>query len=439
MLRALQRSAQRVVTPNIFVQKSFSVSTDKTDTGSAEKNGKEAANAVATTPAPIKSSVLPGAMSAAAVAMASFQFADVAGVALMSAQGITGGSPISGVPVAVIAGVALNNMLGPAMPASLKPGLQLCLTTVLRAGIVCVGAKLSFGDVALLGVAGLPVVVATITTGLIFVPWLARQLDLPPRLGLLTAAGSSICGVTAIVSLAPAIGATQRETAVAVANVVCFGLAGMLTYPYLAHALLPNSTAVGLFLGCSVHDTSQVVGAALTYSQLFSDPAVVKIAAVTKLTRNLFLAGVIPALTWVDARRGSLADAAALGAAPAAVGRPNLSWSTMFPAFVLGFVGMAAARSLGDAAFLPGGGIVDPTEWKAFAAFVGDDVSKVCLGTAMAALGLNTSFSVFKGVGPRPFMLGFAGAAVVASVGFAGALAVSTVAGSVRRDGEEVP
>jgi uncharacterized integral membrane protein (TIGR00698 family) len=371
-------------------------------------------------------------MSAAAVALASFKFADVAGVALMSAQGITGGSPISGVPVAVIAGLVLNNALGPAMPPTIKPGLQLCLTTVLRAGIVCVGAKLSFGDVALLGVSGLPVVVATISTGLIFVPWLARQLDLPARLGLLTAAGTSICGVTAIVSLAPAIGATQRETAVAVANVVCFGLAGMLTYPYVAHALLPNSTAAGLFLGCSIHDTSQVVGAALTYSQLFNDPAVVKIAAVTKLTRNLFLAGVIPALVWTHARSGSLADAATVGAAPAAVARPNLKWSAIFPTFVLGFVGMAAARSLGDAAFLPGGGLVDPMQWRSFAAFVGDDFSRVCLGTAMAALGLNTSFSVFKGVGPRPFMLGFAGAAVVASVGFAGAFAVSTL--SVRDD-----
>ena len=60
---------------------------------------------------------------------------------------------------------------------------------------------------------------------------------------------------------------------------------------------------MGLFLGTAVHDTSQVVGAALTYSQLFSDPAVVKVAAVTKLTRNLFLAAVIPGLVWAHARQ----------------------------------------------------------------------------------------------------------------------------------------
>ena len=95
--------------------------------------------------------------------------------------------------------------------------------------------------------------------------------------------GSSICGVTAIVSLAPAIGATDKETAIAVANVVAFGLFGMLTYPYLAHACLDSPGAVGLFLGTAVHDTSQVVGAALTYSQLYSDPAVVKVHAASLL------------------------------------------------------------------------------------------------------------------------------------------------------------
>ena len=83
------------------------------------------------------------------------------------------------------------------------------------------------------------------------------------------------------------------------ANVVAFGLFGMLVYPYLAHALLPGSAAIGLFLGTAVHDTSQVVGAALTYRQIYGDDVVLRVATVTKLTRNLFLAAVIPMLTWL--------------------------------------------------------------------------------------------------------------------------------------------
>src|SRR5690606_19358258 len=98
-----------------------------------------------------------------------------------------------------------------------------------------------------------PVVLTAITTGLIVVTWLNRKLGLPPRLGTLIAAGTSICGVTAIVSTAPAIDADEREVAYAVANIVAFGLFGMLVYPYLAHALLTHSESIGLFLGTAIH------------------------------------------------------------------------------------------------------------------------------------------------------------------------------------------
>ena len=210
---------------------------------------------------------------------------------------------------------------------------------MLRTGIVLVGIKLSLFEMLRLGLAGIPVVVAAIAAGLLFVPWLNRRLGLPPRLGSLVAAGTSICGVTAIVSTAPAIEADEREVAYAVANVVAFGLFGMLAYPYLAHALLGDSATIGLFLGTAIHDTSQVVGAALTYQQVFADDVVLRVATVTKLTRNLFLAAVVPYLAWQHARdRGS---AAAPGARPA-------SWSTYLPAFILGFVAMAILRSIGD-------------------------------------------------------------------------------------------
>jgi uncharacterized membrane protein YadS len=78
------------------------------------------------------------------------------------------------------------------------------------------------------------------------------------RLGKLLSAGTSICGVTAITALAPAIKATPKETAVAVANVVAFGTFGMLTYPYLLHTLLSSSEQIGMVLGVAIHDTSQV-------------------------------------------------------------------------------------------------------------------------------------------------------------------------------------
>jgi uncharacterized integral membrane protein (TIGR00698 family) len=357
----------------------------------------------------------PGLAAAALVMIAGFWLADLVGRAILSAQGLgAGSSPISGVPIAIVLGLLLRNLFR--LPAALTPGLKFCVTTVLRLGIVLVGIRLSAFDVARLGLAGLPVVLAAVATGLVFVTWFNRRLGLPPRLGTLIAAGTSICGVTAIVSTAPAIEADEREVAYAVANVVAFGLFGMLAYPYLAHLLLQRSETVGLFLGTAVHDTSQVVGAALTYRQMYADDVVLRVATVTKLTRNLCLAGVIPVLTWMHLRASRATGAR----------RTTISWKTLVPLFVLGFVGMAVVRTIGDATLQSSGeayGVWDTTAWARLTNQIGDFwASRVMLGTAMAAVGLNTSFAVFKGVGAKPFVVGLAGALAVGLAGMTMAL-----------------
>jgi len=352
----------------------------------------------------------PGVLAAFVVMLAGFWLADQIGHAILAAQGLTGSSPVSGVPVAIVLGLLLRNTLP--LPAALTPGLKFATTTILRAGIVLVGIRLSLFDVVKLGIAGLPVVLAAIGTGLVFVTWFNKKLGLPPRLGTLIAAGTSICGVTAIVSVAPAIEADEREVAYAVANVVAFGLFGMLVYPYLAHAVLGSSETIGLFLGTAVHDTSQVVGAALTYKQVYGDDVVLRVATVTKLTRNIFLAAVIPLLTWLHVR-----------AAPVEIGgvKKKTSWQALVPGFVIGFVLMAVIRTIGDATLASNGsayGIWNADAWKSLTTQLGDYwASRILLGTAMAAVGLNTSFKVFKGVGLKPFAVGFAGAVVVGAVG----------------------
>ena len=353
---------------------------------------------------------LPGVAAALVVMLAGFWLADQIGHAILAAQGLTGSSPVSGVPVAIVLGLLLRNTLP--LPATLTPGLKFATTTILRAGIVLVGIRLSLFDVLKLGIAGLPVVLAAIATGLWFVTWFNKKLGLPPRLGTLIAAGTSICGVTAIVSVAPAIEADEREVAYAVANVVAFGLFGMLFYPYLAHAVLGSSETIGLFLGTAVHDTSQVVGAALTYKQVYGDDVVLRVATVTKLTRNIFLAAVIPFLTWQHLR----STQSAIGAA-----RKKLSWQSLVPGFVVGFLAMAVMRSIGDATLGSRGaafGVWDAAAWASITKQLGDYwASQILLGTAMAAVGLNTNFAVFKGVGLKPFAVGMAGALAVGSVG----------------------
>jgi uncharacterized integral membrane protein (TIGR00698 family) len=352
--------------------------------------------------------LLPGVISAVLVMLAGFWLADLIGQQILAAQGLTGSSPLSGVPVAIVLGLLLRNTLP--LPASINPGLKFATTTILRAGIVLVGIRLSLFDVLKLGIAGLPVVLAAIATGLVFVTWFNKKLGLPPRLGTLIAAGTSICGVTAIVSTAPAIDADEREVAYAVANVVAFGLFGMLAYPYLAHAVLGSSETIGLFLGTAVHDTSQVVGAALTYKQVYDDDIVLRVATVTKLTRNIFLAAVIPLLTWMHVRSQRLGSGS-IGAVS----------TSLVPGFVIGFLAMAVVRSIGDWTLTSNGaafGVWSAAQWTSITKSLGDYwASQILLGTAMAAVGLNTNFAVFKGVGLKPFAVGMAGALVVGAVG----------------------
>lgn len=395
----------------------------------------------------------PGVIAAAAVMQAGFFVADYLGQGLLSAQGITtaASSPISGIPVSILLGMALNNAF--TLPESLRPGLKACTTTALRAGIVCVGLKLSAVDVMTLGAAGVPAVVASIGAGLGFITWFSRRMGLPTRMGYLIAAGSSICGVTAITALAPAINANQKEVAFAVANVVAFGTLGMLTYPYLAHAFLPYSEQIGMFLGLAVHDTSQVIGAALTYKEVFGDELVLKVAAVTKLTRNLFLAGVIPGLAWMSARDAVAAVGGASGGGDSSEGAQNGGGSgsgsgsekrgfsfddfkKYVPMFVVGFIAMAGVRTLGDTTLAgsadddgAGGkafGMWDQKQWKDLTALVGNNIGgHYLLGTAMAAVGLNTSAAVLRGVGPRPFIVGLAGSLVVGATGLSACVLLS--------------
>ena len=233
-------------------------------------------------------SALPGLGLAYGVAQGGFAVADH----ISARSGVT----VSGVPCAIVLGAALNNAPF-SIPGVFRPGIKLASSAVLKLGIVCVGAKLSVPEVLSAGALSVPVAFASVGAGLVVIPKLAAVAGLTPRLGSLLAAGTSICGVTAVSALAPAISATQAEVSVAVANVVVWGTLGMLALPHLARAAFGDvSEAAGAWLGVGVHDTAQVFGAGLTYQQRYGDERAFQVAAVTKLTRNALLAAAVPAL-----------------------------------------------------------------------------------------------------------------------------------------------
>jgi uncharacterized integral membrane protein (TIGR00698 family) len=361
--------------------------------------------------------ILPGLALAAAVMLASGEVARRLGAVFLRLEGVDPAgraSPISGISMAILLGLLVANTIGTARV--FRPGLAFAVRWMLRLGIILVGIRLSFFDVIRLGAWGIPVVAVIVAVALVAATGLARLLGVSNNLGTLAAASTAICGVTAALSIGPVIEAEEREVAYTVANVTLFGLVAMLSYPYLAHGLFAaRPGAAGLFLGTGIHDTSQVMGAALSYKELFRDEAAFRVATVTKLTRNVFLVAVVPLLAYAHVRRTGHAGG-------------RVRFAKLFPLFILGFLAMAIARSIGDANLTAGGlawGVWDGAAWKQLANTLGETCGSAALGTAMAGVGLSTDLRAFRKMGMKPFYVGALSAVLVGAL----ALALASVVG----------
>ena len=171
----------------------------------------------------------------------------------------------------------------------------------------------------------------------------------------------------------------------------------MLVYPYFAEWYFDNNAIeAGLFLGTSIHETSQVAAAGLIYDQQFSNPETLDVATVTKLIRNTFLVILIPLFAYLY-NRGEFKD-------------QKYSILSIFPYFVLGFIGMIILRNLGDQFFsLENNNIYI---WSKFIEYL-KVLTTVFLTMAMAAVGISINLSELKSMGYKPFIVGLIAATTV--------------------------
>ena len=161
----------------------------------------------------------------------------------------------------------------------------------------------------------------------------------------------------------------------------------MLLYPYFANFYFEgNSLFAGLFLGTAIHETSQVAAAGLIYEQQFNSPETLNIATVTKLIRNTFLIVMIPLFAFLY-NRGQTKER-------------GYSFLSIFPYFVLGFVGMIILRNVGDEV------LSNNNNWIDFINTIKTS-SKIFLTMAMAAIGLSTNLKDIRNMGYKPFIIGF--------------------------------
>jgi uncharacterized integral membrane protein (TIGR00698 family) len=304
-------------------------------------------------------------------------------------------SPISTVLIAILLGILMGNAFTP------RPGMMIGLDFtqqyILKLGIIFLGIRLSFADLIKFGSIAIPLVIFCIVGVLILIKLLIKKVPISSKMSYLIAIGTSVCGATAIVATAPVINAKKTEVAYAIANITLFGVIAMLVYPYFAEWYFDNnSIEAGLFLGTSIHETSQVAAAGLIYDQQFNNPETLDVATVTKLIRNTFLVILIPLFAFLY-NRGEIRD-------------QKYSILNIFPYFVLGFIGMIIVRNLGDQFFS-----IENNNfyiWSKFIEYL-KILATVFLTMAMAAVGISINLSELKSMGYKPFIVGLIAAITV--------------------------
>ena len=296
-------------------------------------------------------------------------------------------SPISTAMIAILIGIFFGNFFQ--IRKSFQVGLDFTREYILKLGIICLGIQLKPFEFLDFGKIAIPLIIICMISVLIVIKLIVKKLKIPTRMAYLISIGSTVCGTTAIMATAPVIKANKNEVSYAIANITLFGILSMLLYPYFANIYFEgNSLFAGLFLGTSIHETSQVAAAGLIYDQQFNSPETLNIATVTKLIRNTFLIIMIPLFAFLY-NRGQRKE-------------KRYSILNIFPYFVLGFIGMIILRNIGDHIFE----VYSTNYWKEAINFIVVS-SKIFLTMAMAAIGLSTNLKDISAMGYKPFVVGF--------------------------------
>ena len=300
---------------------------------------------------------------------------------------VTGFLPsiVAEVSVALLLGIVVASAAGPRL-RPFEPGLRFVSQRVLRLGIILLGARLSLAEIAQIGLPATGLIVVTMAISFAIVLLASRVVRVDGRLAVLIAVGSAVCGNTAIVATAPVIGARAREVAYAVATITLFGTLAVFLYPAIGRAIALPQPQFGLWAGVAVHDTSQVIATSSTYGSGALD-----VATVVKLIRNALMAPLLLVIAAVWAACAEDAEDAG------DLARRGIRRA--LPLFVLGFLALAALRTLGVI------GLDLATTL--------DLVARTLILVALAAVGMSIHLGELRETSWRPLAIGFAVALVV--------------------------
>ena len=283
---------------------------------------------------------------------------------------------------AIVIGLILGNSLK--IPAIFQSGIE-TYEFWLKVGIVLLGSRFLVGDIWKLGGISLLLVFVEIGGSLLLMTALGHAFGLRPKLINLLAIGSAVCGVSAIIAAKGAIEADDEDASFSISAILALGAISLLTFPLIGHLIHLSDHAYGVWAGLAVDNTAEATAA----GALFSDTAG-KIAVLTKTCRNALIGFVVLGYAIYWARKGQAAG----------VGNKAAFLWTKFPKFVLGFLAISIAVSLG--AF-------DAGQIKSLA-----NLSRWAFLLTFAGVGLRTNFRQLARQGLKPFAVGVLGEILIA-------------------------
>lgn len=331
---------------------------------------------------PFSLRLLPGLVLSAVLAWVAIR---LGGVGWLQEHGM------SALTVAIVLGILLGNTVYRYVADNSGAGVTFSKQTLLRAGVVLYGLRLTLHDIGQVGVTG--VVIDALLLGSTFA--LAHLLGtrffgLDRTTAMLIGAGNAICGAAAVMATEPLLRAKAEQVTVAISTVVVFGTVAIFVYPALYdlnlhwQVLPAGSQAFGIYAGSTIHEVAQVFAAGRSISAATANTAVI-----TKMVRVMMLAPFLIALSgWLARESLQREHAHEQAAACKTTGTRKLT----IPWFAFAFVAVVAVNSF------------VPLPRAAVATAI--DVDTFLLAMAMGALGLTTHLSAIRKAGIKPLLLG---------------------------------
>lgn len=210
----------------------------------------------------------------------------------------------------------------------------------IKLGVILLGSLYSLSDVAKLGFTAIILITTFVIFTLWFTMWLGKRAGMDPASAAVLAAGTSVCGVSAIIATAPAVRAKTTDVVFAIATILTYGVVSIFLFPFIGHLLGLSDHQFGVWSGTGILSSGQVLAVCLVFDPGTASHASesLKTGEIYNLARVLFLPFVVLGLAAIGTRTAQLPDDEI---------NIHTGLSSKFPVFVLGFLAMVFLTSLG--------------------------------------------------------------------------------------------